>query len=757
VNSRLPNQSGESQRGATPEVQEAQQWYTATEFAALLRVTPRLIYYYADKREIQSDKSTRPYRFRASVDFIANHRHRNSLSEKPSTYEADVPRLSRLWRFRTRWQEFVDEPNRSRLVRWLGVAGSVASLLGFYLAFFPRPLSDDPVAQINNYMNTLLQAQSSSQHSSNDELVKQVATSIEATSESAGDIDRVVSAVQAYLPRRNPAILRTTAVLVLAELGREQKKGNLKKPKAGFLRFADLSSLDLHDCNLTDADLTGADLTDANLRQCRIEYSDLSDTKLIRTNLDSTVSGASTFDGAIMKNCTFNKAILGQSSMRKVTAEHCSFIDATIFAINFEGSSFLQCTFHNANIVASSFKGIHTSGATFESGPTSCDRGEGIDFSTAHFNWKPTLKDNEAVKTTLFPSLNKYYMEFAPQDRTTFSEAILQHANFSRTCLQQLNFTRTQLKGAVFDGANLDRADLNQSDLECASFRGALLKNARNLNTVKNARRMDIAGSVITNVQASTLQSKGAVLVMPGTFGAPFVDTAQCEAVVADIASPLPKPSDASQYETVIDLVPYADAPTELHAALQFFSRILEQKPNDVAALEKRSKAYYQLGELDKAIVDLQHVLVLEPDNLGASCNLGLVYNSKNEPREALKFLSAALEKGIKDRDLYALCINNSGISHMLLGKADEALKEFDRAIVLDPSQANSYANRAWAHASLKQYELAIQDYTRVIKIDPKFIDAYRRRSSAYRAIGQNDLADADERIALGLQNERNR
>jgi tetratricopeptide (TPR) repeat protein len=93
----------------------------------------------------------------------------------------------------------------------------------------------------------------------------------------------------------------------------------------------------------------------------------------------------------------------------------------------------------------------------------------------------------------------------------------------------------------------------------------------------------------------------------------------------------------------------------------------------------------------------------------------------------------------------------------MLLGKADEALKEFDRAIVLDPSQANSYANRAWAHASLKQYELAIQDYTRVIKIDPKFIDAYRRRSSAYRAIGQNDLADADERIALGLQNERNR
>jgi tetratricopeptide (TPR) repeat protein len=346
-------------------------------------------------------------------------------------------------------------------------------------------------------------------------------------------------------------------------------------------------------------------------------------------------------------------------------------------------------------------------------------------------------------------------MEFAPQDSTTFSEAILQHANFSRTCLQELNFTRTQLKGAVFDGANLDRADLNQADLECASFHGALLKNARNLNTVKNARQMDIGSSVITNVQASTLQSRGAVGITPGTLGTPFADT-QCGAVVADIASPLPKPSDASQYETVIDLVPYADAPTEPHAALQFFSRILEQIPNDIAALEKRSKAYYQLGELDKAIVDLQRVLVLEPDNSRVSCNIGLVYNSKHEPRVALKFLSAALEKGIKDRDLYLVCINNRGISYMLLGKVDAALKEFDRVIVIDPSQTNTYANRARVYASLKQYESAIQDYTRVIKVDPKFIDAYRGRSSAYRAIGRNDLADADERIALDVQNERN-
>ncbi len=90
-------------------------------------------------------------------------------------------------------------------------------------------------------------------------------------------------------------------------------------------------------------------------------------------------------------------------------------------------------------------------------------------------------------------------MEFAPQDNTTFSDAILEHADFSRTCLQELDFTRAQLKGAVFAGANIDRTNLDQSDLECATFCCSFLKNARNLDKVKNAQRMDIGNSAITN------------------------------------------------------------------------------------------------------------------------------------------------------------------------------------------------------------------------------------------------------------------
>ena len=756
MENRVPNEFEESKRGVTPEVQEAQQWYSAAELAALLQVRPQLIYYFANKRQIQSDKSKRPYKFRASVDFIANHRDLRSLSAKSGTHETSPPRLSRFWRLRTTWQEFVDDPNRHRLIQWLGVVGSLASLIGLYFAFFPRPLSDDPVVQINNYMKTLVQQRNSSEPGSETELVKQIASAIESTCESAGDIDRAVSAVQAYLPRRNPTVLRTTAALVLAQLAREQKKGTIKKAKAGFLRAADLSSLDLSGCDLSDADLVGADLTDTNLRQCRIEEADLSNARIIRTNLSSTVSGRSIFDGARMKDCTFDNAILAESSMRKAQQEQCSFSGATIFATDFEGTHFQQSTFHNTNIIASRFKGIRSVGIVFQSGTTHCGRGEGLDFSTAHFNWKPTLKDNEKVKTTIFPSLNRYSMEFAPQDNTTFEDAILNYADFSRTCLQGIDFARAALKGAAFDGANLDRADLNQADLECTSFRGAILKSTRNLVDVKNASAMDFNGSAITKIQASTLQSHGALYSASQTIAKQFANSSRCDPIAADVASPLPKWNNASEYETHFDLVPYPDSPTEPHAAVEFFSRILEQKPNDVASLSKRGKARYELGQIDEAIADLQRVLEIEPHNSGAFCNLGFMYNSKNKPQVALEVLSQALEQPIGDRELHAVCTNNRGVSYRLLGKFDQAIIEFDRAIALDPNQVNAYFNRASVHEVLKEYELAIQDYTFVLKTDPKFIDAYRGRSAAYHSLGQSDLANADERAAREVEKEQN-
>jgi len=147
--------------------------------------------------------------------------------------------------------------------------------------------------------------------------------------------------------------------------------------KRNFLRTVTFAAV------LAVVSLAGRDFTDTNLSRCRLENSDLSNSRFIRTNLDSTVSGRSKFDGAIMMNCTFNNGMLAESSMYRAQADHRPFSDATIFATDFEGSNFQQCTFYNTNIIASRFKGLRSvRGITFKSGSQNRGRGEGIEFST---------------------------------------------------------------------------------------------------------------------------------------------------------------------------------------------------------------------------------------------------------------------------------------------------------------------------------------------------------------------------------------
>ena len=73
----------------------------------------------------------------------------------------------------------------------------------------------------------------------------------------------------------------------------------------------------------------------------------------------------------------------------------------------------------------------------------------------------------------------------------------------------------------------------------------------------------------------------------------------------------------------------------------------------------------------------------------------------------------------------YAAVYNNRGNLLLGLGAVKEALKDFDRAIVLAPGYAAAYNNRAGAYMKLGQAERAIGDYT---KADRAYADPTLRR-----------------------------
>ena len=58
---------------------------------------------------------------------------------------------------------------------------------------------------------------------------------------------------------------------------------------------------------------------------------------------------------------------------------------------------------------------------------------------------------------------------------------------------------------------------------------------------------------------------------------------------------------------------------------------------------------------------------------------------------------------------------------------------------------ADAYNNRGFAYYKLGKHEEAIADYNRAIELQPDYAKAYRNRAEVYRVIGELDKAEADE------------
>ena len=65
-----------------------------------------------------------------------------------------------------------------------------------------------------------------------------------------------------------------------------------------------------------------------------------------------------------------------------------------------------------------------------------------------------------------------------------------------------------------------------------------------------------------------------------------------------------------------------------------------------------------------------------------------------------------------------------------------------------------TYNARGIAYYSLGEYQRAVRDYSKAIELDPNDAVAYNNRSLAYRRLGQDVEADADETKAGSLDKQ---
>lgn len=127
----------------------------------------------------------------------------------------------------------------------------------------------------------------------------------------------------------------------------------------------------------------------------------------------------------------------------------------------------------------------------------------------------------------------------------------------------------------------------------------------------------------------------------------------------------------------------------------------------------------------------------------------------------ALKDYDKAIDLNPNESDAYF----NRGIIKDDMGKKEDALKDYDIAIKLNPNDYGAYFNHGIILYNLGEKEDAIKDFSKAIELNPNFTLAYEYRADCYRLLSiieideakienMMKLAEADEQKAKWLKEQ---
>ena len=118
----------------------------------------------------------------------------------------------------------------------------------------------------------------------------------------------------------------------------------------------------------------------------------------------------------------------------------------------------------------------------------------------------------------------------------------------------------------------------------------------------------------------------------------------------------------------------------------------------------------------------------------------GIAYYQKGEYNRAIDDLNKALEL----KSDFALVYGYRGLAYAGIGELDLAIRDFSRTIQSKPKSAYTYANRGIAYQKKGEIDLAIKDFSKAIELFPYYAEAHNRRGLIYRNTGDFDKAIAD-------------
>ncbi|KWO87116.1 glycosyltransferase 9 family protein [Burkholderia ubonensis] len=154
------------------------------------------------------------------------------------------------------------------------------------------------------------------------------------------------------------------------------------------------------------------------------------------------------------------------------------------------------------------------------------------------------------------------------------------------------------------------------------------------------------------------------------------------------------------------------------------------------AAMLSRAQNWHGAGRLDDAAREYLAVLANEPDNPQALHQYGVLQFQRGAAADAEALLrqSIAIDAGVR-------ALSDLGAILGDVGRADEALAQFDAALRVDPRDVQTLVRQGNTLIGLRRYEPALAAFDRALAVSPLVLDALCNRGSALRALGRHQEA----------------
>ncbi len=136
---------------------------------------------------------------------------------------------------------------------------------------------------------------------------------------------------------------------------------------------------------------------------------------------------------------------------------------------------------------------------------------------------------------------------------------------------------------------------------------------------------------------------------------------------------------------------------------ITYFNRVLKKDQHNREALYNRGRALSKVGSLEKSLEDFKQLTIIDPTN--------------------------------------ASYIGDYAVSLHLNNKQDEASLKFNLALSIEPNNPYRYSSRAFFKDRLGDLEGAIKDYEKAIELDPEDAIALNNKGLVEEKMGYQDKA----------------